>query len=306
MMAIFLSLIERNLIHNQMRIIDQIQYLICLDFFIHGLKITYQFIDSNFILHFCLAILFIGYYMAIKNESNNLSECAELVLDSASVGFAAAGLFNPVAGLIAPLFSVGALPFAFHNSSFTKRKINEIIAEVNKHEIRLSQIEELSEKQNEMLALNSYKFFDYCLKEKMRAKIQAYAIIFSKSINDGSALEEDDLFDIKIDLINSLRKEDIELLNTIFSFCKDNHLSAFECHFKKNDISAYLFYSEAKKELNEYAFKHLITLGLISERLKAKLPNVVGEKLSFNDNILYDYSLNQRCKLIYDAIVDSA
>lgn len=241
--------------------------------------------------------------MTIKDESNNLSECAELVLSSAGVGFAAVGLFNPIAGFIAPLFSIGALPFAFHNSSFTKRKINEIIAEVNKHEIRLSKIEKMSDKQNEMLTLNSYKFFDYCLKEKMKVKIQAYAIIFSKSINDGSALEEDDMFDIKIDIINSLRTEDIELLNIIFSFCNNNHLSTFGGHFKKNDLKSFLIYSGSKKELNEYAFKHLITLGLISERLKASLPNVVGEKMTFNDNIAYDYSLTQRCKMIYDAIV---
>lgn len=39
-------------------------------------------------------------------------------------------------------------------------------------------------------------FFDYCLKEKMKAKIQAYAKIFVNGINDGSATKENEPFHI--------------------------------------------------------------------------------------------------------------
>lgn len=97
--------------------------------------------------------------MAIKEESNHVSEFAEVFLDSVSVGFAVVGVVNPAASLIAPLINLASIPFAVHNSSFAKRKINEIISEVNKHEIRLEKIEKITEEQNEILTLNGYKFF---------------------------------------------------------------------------------------------------------------------------------------------------
>lgn len=97
--------------------------------------------------------------MSIKKESNKLSGCAELVSQSSSVGFAVAGLSNPVASIITPILNIASLPFAAHNSSFLKRKVNEIIDEVNKQEIRLDKLEKLKEEQKELLALNGYKFF---------------------------------------------------------------------------------------------------------------------------------------------------
>lgn len=245
--------------------------------------------------------------MAIKEETNKISEYAELFFDSASVGFAVSGLANPAAGLIAPLISFAALPFASHNHSFIKRKINEIISEVNKHEIRLDKIEKLSEGQKEILTLNGYKFFDYCLKEKMKSKIQAYAKIFADSIGNGSAMEENDIFDIQMDIINSLRTEDIELLNYIIIYLKNNRkplfVGTFDKHYLKTIVASS---SKGKDTLNEYALRHLINLGLISEEINAKLPNVVGEEASFSDELLFKYSLTQRCRMIYEAIIADA
>ena len=47
----------------------------------------------------------------IKKENNKFCEHAELVLNSASVAFAVAGLNNPTAAVIAPLISIAALSF---------------------------------------------------------------------------------------------------------------------------------------------------------------------------------------------------
>lgn len=242
--------------------------------------------------------------MSVKEEINKLSECAELVFESSSVAFATAGLVNPIAGIIGPLINIAALPFAAHNYSFIKRKINEIISEVNRHEIRLDKIEKMTEEQKETLTLNGYKFFDYCLKEKMKSKIQAYAKIFADSIGNGSAMEENDIFDIQMDIINSLRTEDIELLNYIITYLKNNRKPLFVGTFDKYYLKTIVASSSKGKDtLNEYALRHLINLGLISEEINAKLPNVVGEETSFSDELLFKYSLTQRCRMIYDAII---
>ena len=195
--------------------------------------------------------------------------------------------------------------FAAYNNSFINKKVNEIIDEVNKHAIELDRIRRLSEEQSETLTLNGYKLFDYCLKEKMKIKIQAYAKIFANSINDGSAVEENDIFDIQLDIINSLRIEDIELLNTIISYLKNNKLPLYVTHFRKDDLKMIVRgNSNNKNTLNEYALRHLINLGLISESISAKLPNVVGDEATFSDEILFKYSLTQRCKMVYDTIVN--
>lgn len=243
--------------------------------------------------------------MSVKEETNKLSECAELVFESSSVAFATAGLVNPIAGIIAPLINIAALPFAVHNYSFIKRKINEIISEVNRHEIRLDKIEKMTEEQKETLTLNGYKFFDYCLKEKMGIKIQAYAKIFADSVNSGSAMDENDAFDIKMDIINSLRIEDIELLNYIIANSKNKGLPLFVGAFDKYHLRTIVASSSNGKDtLNEYALRHLINLGLISETISAKIPNVVGENVTFSDEILFKYSLTQRCRMIYEAIIN--
>lgn len=243
--------------------------------------------------------------MPVKKESNKKSECAELVLQSASVGFAAAGLINPIANIVAPLFNIASLPFAAHNYSFVKRKINEIIDVVNKQEIRLDKIEKMSEEQKELLSLNGYKFFDYCLKEKMKTKIESYSKIFANSVNNGTAMEENDIFDIQMDIINSLRLEDIELLSYIIEYLKKNNLPLFVGQFDRYRLKVIVESSSKHgNTLNEYALRHLINLGLISETINAKLPNVVGDETSFNDEIFFKYSLTQRCRMIYETITD--
>ena len=146
-------------------------------------------------------------------------------------------------------------------------------------------------------------FFDYCLKEKMKIKIEEYSKIFAKSINDGVATEENDAFDIQMDIINSLRAEDIELLSYIIEYLRKNNMPLFIGQFDKYHLKTIVeSISTNGCTLNEYALRHLINLGLVSETINAKLPNVVGDEASFYDEILFKYSLTQRCGMIYEAI----
>ena len=106
-----------------------------------------------------------------------------------------------------------------------------------------------------------------------------------------------------MDIINSLRLEDIVLLNFIFSYLENKKLPAYSSEFGKKDINSFIFgITKEKNALNEYALRHLVTLGMINERMNAKLPNTVGENIRFNDEIVFRYLLTQRCKMIRDVI----
>lgn len=241
--------------------------------------------------------------MSIKSNTNELTDKLEMVFTSGGVALSAAGMVHPFAGLLGLVANIAALPFASYNSSLIRKQLDVIIDEFNKLDTRVEKIEALNEKQKDILLLNEYKFFDYCLKEKMREKIQAYAKILSQGINSGTIIEENDLFDIQMDIINSLRIEDILLINQIYGFMDRYNLVPYSSKFKKSDLEAYVFGTTGKKSLNEYAFRHLINLGLLLEITSGSLPNVVGEKISFSDNLIFKYVLTQRCKMIYDVIV---
>ena len=240
----------------------------------------------------------------MKSNSNKITDKAEMVLTSTGIALTAAGSINPFAGLAGAVVSITALPFAAYNSSLIRKQLNTIIDEFNKLETRLDRLENLNEEQISHFLLNEYKIFDYCLKEKMRDKIQAYAKIFSSGINNCNVFEENDLFDIQIDIINSLRIEDIVLINQIFGFIEKEGLMPYACEFTKEELNSFIISSTDEKDvLNEYALRHLVNLGLISEKLSGSLPNVVGEEMTMSDEILFRYSLTQRCKMIRDIIV---
>ena len=242
--------------------------------------------------------------MPIKKNSNKLTEIIEMTLTSSGVALTTAGVANPLLGLIGGVVSIAALPFAAYNASLIRKQLDLIIDEFNRLETKMKKPTNLTEDQAKFLLLNEYKFFDYCLKEKMKEKIQAYAKVFSKGISNGTIIEESDLFDIQMDIINSLRIEDIVLLNHIFNYIEKEKLMPYIDEFKKDEIDSFIVVSTNEEEsLNEYALRHLINLGLISEKISASLPNTVGDEISFSDDIIFKYSLTQRCKMIRDIIV---
>ena len=243
--------------------------------------------------------------MSIKDNSNKLTDKLELVLTSSGVALTVAGAVSPFATAIGAVVNIGALSFAAYNSSLIRKQLNIIIDEFNKLETKVEKIASLSDEQKNILLLNEYKFLDYSLKEKMKEKIQAYAKIFFHLINTGNIIEENDLFDIQMDIINSLRTEDIILMNQLYSFIEKNNLNPYLSKFKKHDLNAFVYFSTNKREsLNEFALRHLVYLGLISEKANGTLPNTVGDKITFNDDIVFTYSLTQRFKMIRDIIVN--
>lgn len=243
--------------------------------------------------------------MSIKDNSNKLTDKLELILTSSGVALTAIGTINPVANVIGLAVNIAALPFAMYNSSLIKKQLSIIIDEFNKLETKVDKIVSLNEEQKNVLLLNEYKFLDYSLKEKMKEKIQAYAKIFSHGISSGAILEDNDSFDIQMDIINSLRTEDIILLNQIYSFVEKNNLNPYLSKFKKHELNAFIVVSTNKQDsLNEYALRHLVYLGLLSEIANASLPNTVGDEISFSDDIIFNYSLTKRCKMIRDIIIN--
>ena len=243
--------------------------------------------------------------MPIKDNSNKFTDKLELVLTSGGVALAVAGVVNPALAAIGAVVNIAALPFSAYNSSLIRNQLSIIIDEFNKLETKVEKIVNLSEEQKNILLLNEYKFFDYSLKEKMKEKIQAYAKIFSHGISTGTIVEENDLFDIQMDIINSLRTEDIVLMNQLYSFVEKNNLDPYLSKFKKRDINAFIYLStNGRESLNEFALRHLVYLGLISEKANGSLPNTVGSKIKFSDDIVFVYSLTQRFKMIRDIIVN--
>lgn len=242
--------------------------------------------------------------MPIKENTNKVTDFVEMALESTATGLAVVSLVNPTMALAAPLFSIAALPFSAHNSSLIKKQLKTIIDEFNKLETKVYKLENLTKDQADIFLLNEHKFFEYCMKEKMKEKIQAYARIFSNGINSGMVLEGNDIFDIQMDVINSLRIEDIVLINQIYKFLKRENLAPYACEFQKENLNSFIVTETNEEEtLNEYALRHLINLGLISERINATLPNTACDFLSFSDDLIFRYSLTQRCRMIHEAIM---
>lgn len=254
--------------------------------------------------------------MAIKNNRNKYSEKAEMMLTSAGTALVAASAIPDapiVVGWAGILFNLAALPFGAYNSSLIRKQLDTIIKEVNKLETRMEKLENLTEEQRNIFLLNEYKFFDYCLREKMKEKIKAYARILSNGVNDGTVFEEDDSFDIQMDIVNSLRIEDIVLIKQINRFLELYYPSLEEavrwryisCNgFSKGDLVQYVRNSKRiKGEFNENAFRHLISLGLISEFVKGKIENVSGH-MSITGDDIFRYSLTKRCKEICEKIIE--
>lgn len=242
-------------------------------------------------------------HMPIESNANKATERASMVLTSSGLALTVAGTFNPIAGLAGAVLNIASLPFAVYNTSLVRKQLEQIIEEFNKLDTRLERLENINENQSTMLFLNEYKLLDYALKEKMLEKIQAYAKIFSEGVNNGTVLEENDLFDIQMDIINSLRTEDVVLLNQLFDFVEKEKELSYLSEFTKEEIDAFITANTSDEEsANEYALRHLINLGLVKERLNTSSPQVDDGHLSFTDKIVSNYSLTQRCRMIRDII----
>lgn len=242
--------------------------------------------------------------LSLKSNENKVTENLEVILTSSGLALTAAGTTNPVLGLIGVALSIASLPFAAHNASLIRKQLKQIIDAFNDLNTRLENLENINENQSTILFLNEYKFFDYALKEKTKEKIQAYAKVFSEGINDKTILEESDLFDIQMDIINSLRMEDIVLLNQIFTFIEKEKQMPYLSEFTKEEIEAFIITNTPEEEtLNEYALRHLVNLGLVKERFDAVIPNTVGDNHILSGDTAFYYSLTQRCKMIRDIIV---
>jgi len=242
--------------------------------------------------------------MPIKDNSNKITEKAEMIFQDFGVGFALAGLVNPVFSIFSPICNLISLPFAAHNRALANKQMNTIKEEFNKLETRFDRFERLTEEQKDTFLLNEYKFLDYALKEKMREKISAYSKILSMGINSGIIFEEDDLFDIQIDIINALRKEDIVLCNWLITFTKSETDAPFAYEFSIDELEAFIVNRSSEEQtINRYALKHLINLGLVDERLTTSAEVNDSHAIVFSDNVIARYSLTQRFRMVYQIIM---
>lgn len=242
--------------------------------------------------------------MPIKDNSNKITETAEMVFDSLNVGFGVASLAQPLFSVFTPIFSLSALPFAMYNQSLAKKQVRLLVDGFNNLETRLDKLEKLNEEQKRAFQINGYKIIDCCLREKMKEKIDAYAKILSSGINSGDIFEQNDLFDIQVDIINSLRMEDIALCIQLIDFAKQNEKELFAFEFQYDELEAFVvFSSNEEKTVSKYALKHLVNLGLLDERIETSAAINDEETVVFNDRIIHLYSLTQRFRMIYQLIV---
>lgn len=138
----------------------------------------------------------------------------------------------------------------------------------------------------------------------MREKISAYSKILSMGINSGIIFEEDDLFDIQIDIINALRKEDIVLCNWLITFTKSETDTPFAYEFSIDELEAFIVNRSSEEQtINRYALKHLINLGLVDERLITSAEVNDSHAIVFSDNVIARYSLTQRFRMVYQIIM---
>lgn len=242
--------------------------------------------------------------MPIKNILNNKTDKIAMALDSASHALTVSSVVNPVNGVIGGIVNLISLPFHAYNNDLLIRQINIVISEFNKLETKVNNIEALTEDEKSNFLLNEYKFFDYVLKEKMKEKIVVYAKIFSNSINSRDIFTEDDFFDLKMDIINSLRLEDIKLCKQIIEFLKTKTEFPLAYEFIKEDLECYIVSStNCDETLNNYALKHLVSLGLLNERYATSAEFEDSENVVLNDRILSAYCFTQRFKMIYEVVM---
>ena len=239
----------------------------------------------------------------MKVVLNKVTDKIEMFLQSTSVAFGIASVANPACGLVAPLINLAALPFHSYNSSLLEKQFSIIADEFNKLETKVSKLEQLSDNQKNTFLLNGYKFFDIVLKEKMKEKISIYAKILSEGINTGNIIEQNDFFDIQMDIINSLRHEDIALCNFIINFLSDKTDSPLTYQFTQSDLNDYIVATTDQEQvLNKYALRHLINLGLVDEEFLTDV-QYEDESLNINKSIITKYNLTQRFRMIYQTIM---
>lgn len=243
--------------------------------------------------------------MPIKDNSNVVTEKVQMCLEATQIGFAIAGLGTPIVASIVPLISLIALPFISYNDSLIKKQLKIVVDEFNKLETKVEKLEKINEEEKHTFLLNEYKFFDCCLKEKIKEKIKIYSKIFSSGINSGYAFKQDDIFDIQMDIINSLRQEDLRLCNYLIEFTKEKTKTPFIYEFGYDDVEMFIAkLSNEEETLNKYALKHLISLGLIDETLTSAEENTNGTIDIFKIAVSR-YSLTQRFRMIYGVITSS-
>lgn len=244
--------------------------------------------------------------MPIKDNSNKVTEFVEMAFDASAVAVSIASLAQPSLAPLAPVFNLLSLPFAAHNHSLMRKQMKLLVDAFNNLETRLEKLENLNEEQKRIFEINGYKIIDCCLHEKMKEKINIYARIFSDGINSGIINEQNDLFDIQIDIINSLRLEDINLCRFLINYTKQETDSPFAYEFQIDDLEAFIVSNSNETEtVNKYALRHLINLGLVDERIGTSAEINQTETIVYNDKIIYLYSLTQRFRMIYQIIVSS-
>lgn len=244
--------------------------------------------------------------MPIKDNSNKVTEFAEMAFDASTAAVSIASLAQPALAPLAPVFNLLSLPFAAHNHSLMRKQMKLLVDAFNILETRIEKLENLNEEQKRIFEINGYKIIDCCLHEKMKDKINIYAKIFSDGINSGIINEQNDLFDIQIDIINSLRLEDINLCRFLINYTKQETDSPFAHEFQIDDLEAFIVSNSNETEtVNKYALRHLINLGLVDERIGTSAEINRTETIVYNDNIIYLYSLTQRFRMIYQIIVSS-
>lgn len=244
--------------------------------------------------------------MPIKDNSNKVTEFVEMAFDASAAAVSIASLAQPSLAPLAPVFNLLSLPFAAHNHSLMRKQMKLLVDAFNNLETRLEKLENLNEEQKRIFEINGYKIIDCCLHEKMKEKINIYAKIFSDGINSGIINEQNDLFDIQIDIINSLRLEDINLCRFLINYTKQETDSPFAYEFQIDDLEAFIVSNSNETEtVNKYALRHLINLGLVDERIGTSAEINQTETIVYNDKIIYLYSLTQRFRMIYQIIVSS-
>lgn len=244
--------------------------------------------------------------MPIKDNSNKATEFAEMFFDASGTAVSIASLAQPVIAPLAPVFNLLALPFAAHNQSLMRKQMTLLVDAFNNLETRLDKLENLNEEQKRIFEINGYKIIDCCLHEKMKDKINIYAKIFSDGIDSGDITEQNDLLDIQIDIINSLRLEDINLCRYLINFTKQETDSPFAYEFQIDDLEAFIVSNSNETDtVNKYALRHLINLGLVDERIGTSAEINNTETIVYNDKIIYLYSLTQRFRMVYQIIVSS-
>ena len=238
--------------------------------------------------------------MPKDTNSEPLTSKLELVAGSAAIAFSLAGLFIPVLLPVATIIDLAAFSLNAHNQNMLCKRLARIEAITNQFEVQTEQYDQADEEQREILSLNTTKYLEYALREKMELKIHMLAKIYVEGINNGSAFANDDWIDIKMEIIYSLRMEDIALLGYIVSLVQHRLAKGLSNEFEQETISVWV--TNQGNVLNRYALRHLVNLGLLEERMEAAVGEVGDGAWVIDDRIKFFYSLTDRFEAIQEAI----